>query len=78
MHARLVHLRNLGIAHLTPEAMKKSVTMPELRTLVEIVSHLTATLQHLCQSQMAFSAHMIEEYRDLARKVIGRVRTDGS
>jgi hypothetical protein len=53
VHGRLVHLRNRGIAHLTPEEMKKSVTMSELRTLVEIVSRLTAILQHLCQSQMA-------------------------
>ena len=65
MHGRLVHLRNRGIAHLTPEEMKNSVTMSELRTLVEIVSRLTATLQHLCQSQ-------IDEYRDLAKKVIGK------
>lgn len=72
VHGRLVHLRNLGIAHLTPEEMKKSVTMSELRTLVEIVSRLTAILQHLCQSQMAFNAHMLEEYRDLAKKVIGK------
>jgi len=71
-HGRLVHLRNRGIAHLTPEEMKKSVTMSELRTLVEIVSRLTATLQHLCQSQMAFNAHMLEEYRDLTRNVIGK------
>src|SRR5258706_2088983 len=72
VHGRLVHLRNRGIAHLTPEEMKKSVTMSELRTLVEIVSRLTATLQHLCQSQMAFNAHMLGEYRDLAKKVIGK------
>ena len=65
VHGRLVHLRNRGIAHLTPEEMKNSVTMSELRTLVEIVSRLTATLQHLCQSQ-------IDEYRDLAKKVIGK------
>jgi hypothetical protein len=72
VHGRLVHLRNRGIAHLTPEEMKKSVTMSELRTLVEIVSRLTAILQHLCQSQMAFNAHMLEEYRDLAKNVIGK------
>jgi hypothetical protein len=71
-HGRLVHLRNRGIAHLTLEEMKKSITMSELRTLVEIVSRLTATLQHLCQSQMAFNAHMLEEYRVLARNVIGK------
>jgi hypothetical protein len=72
VHGRLVHLRNRGIAHLTPEEMKHSVTMSELRTLVEIVSQLTAILQQLCQSQMAFNAHMLEEYRDLAKNVIGK------
>lgn len=71
-HGRLVHLRNRGIAHLTPEEMKKSVTMSELRTLVEIVIRLTAILQHLCQSKTAFNAYMLEEYRDLAKKVIGK------
>jgi hypothetical protein len=76
VHGRLVHLRNRGIAHLTPEEMKKSVTMSELRTLVEIVSRLTAILQHLCQSQMAFNAHMLEEYRDLGQEGDRQVRTD--
>ncbi|XSC46733.1 hypothetical protein ACF1BQ_014045 [Bradyrhizobium sp. RDT10] len=72
VHGRLVHLRNRGIAHLTPEEMKKSVTMSELRTLVEIVSRLTAILQHLCHSQMAFNAHMLEDYQVLAKRVIGK------
>jgi hypothetical protein len=71
-----VHLRNRGIAHLTPEEMKNSVTMSELRTMVEIVSRLTAILQHLCQSQMAFNAHMLEEYRDLGQEGDRQVRTD--
>ena len=46
--------------------------MSELRTLVEIATRLTAILQHLCQSQMAFNAQMLVEYRDLAKKVIGK------
>lgn len=71
VHGRLVHFRNLGIAHLTPEEMKKSVTMSELRKLVGIVSSLTATLQHLCQSQTVFNTYLLEEYRDLAKQVIG-------
>jgi hypothetical protein len=70
VHGRLMHLRNLGIAHLTPEEMRKSVTIAELRTLVEIISRLTATLQHLCQSQTAFRTDMVQEYRALTRKVI--------
>jgi hypothetical protein len=69
-HGRLTHLRNLGIAHLTPEKMFKSITLEELRTLVAIVSQLATTLRNLCQSQLAFHADMLEEYRDLAKKAI--------
>jgi hypothetical protein len=72
VHGRLVHFRNQGIAHLTPEEMRKSVTMAELRTLVEIVSRLAATLQHLCQTPTAFHADLLEEYRDHARRAMKR------
>jgi hypothetical protein len=69
-HGRLTHLRNRGIAHLTPEEMEKSVTIEELRSLVAIISRLATTLRDLCQSQFAFHADMLEEYRDLARRAI--------
>jgi hypothetical protein len=70
VHGRLVHLRNLGIAHLTPEDMTKSVTLDELRTMVEVVSRLTTNLQHLCQTQTAFQPDILNEYRELARKMM--------
>ncbi|WMT71207.1 hypothetical protein [Bradyrhizobium sp. Ash2021] len=70
VHGRLVHLRNLGIAHLTPEEMTKSISFAELRTLVGIVGRLAATLQHLCQTQTAFRTDMLDEYRDIARKTM--------
>jgi hypothetical protein len=70
VHGRLTHFRNRGIAHLTPEEMTASVTMAELRTLVQIVSRLTATLQHLCQTQTAFRADLLDEYRDQAQRAI--------
>jgi hypothetical protein len=73
-YSRLKHLRNLGIAHLTPEKMLKSVTLGELRTLVAIISRLATTLRDLCQSQLAFHADMLEEYRDLAKKAIRKAR----
>jgi hypothetical protein len=72
VHGRLVHLRNLGIAHLTPEEMTKSVTFAELRTMVEIIGRLTANLQHLCQTQTAFRPDILNEYRELARKTMIR------
>jgi hypothetical protein len=74
VHGRLVHLRNRGIAHLTPEEMTKSVTMAEIRTLVEIVSRLTATLQHLCQTETAFRIDLSDEYRKMARKTMLRTK----
>jgi hypothetical protein len=70
VHGRLVHLRNRGIAHLTPEEMTKSVTMAEIRTLVGIVSRLTATLQQLCQTETAFRTDISDEYRTMARRAM--------
>jgi hypothetical protein len=81
VHGRLVHLRNLGIAHLTPEEMTKSVTFDELRTLVEVIVRLTSNLQHLCQTQTAFRADAMNEYRELARKTMtppGKRNGDGN
>jgi hypothetical protein len=72
VYGRLLHLRNLGIAHLTLEEMTKSITIAELRTLVEIVSRLSAILQHLCQIQTAFRTGISDEYRQLARKTMMR------
>lgn len=66
MHGRLVHLRNRGIAHLTPEEMTKSITFAELRTMIEIMSRLTANLQHLCQTQTAFRPEEADAARKLA------------
>ena len=73
VHGRLVHLRNLGIAHLTPEEMTKSVTFAELRTMVEVIGRLTGNLQHLCQTQTAFRPDILNEYRNLARKAMIRL-----
>jgi hypothetical protein len=74
VHGRLVHLRNRGIAHLTPEEMTKSVTMEEIRTLVGIVSRLTATLQQLCQTETGFRTDISDEYRTMARKAMRRTK----
>jgi hypothetical protein len=55
--------------------MKKSVTFAELRTMVEIMSRLTAILQHLCQTQTAFRTDILNEYREMARKMMIRQKT---
>jgi hypothetical protein len=72
VHGRLVHLRNLGIAHLTMEQMTKSISFAELRTLVEIVSRLAATLQHICQTQTDFTTDILDEYREMTRETMTR------
>ena len=50
--------------------MLKSVTLDEIRTQVGIISELATTLRNLCQSQIAFHADLLDEYRDLAKKAI--------
>jgi hypothetical protein len=75
VHGRLTHFRNLGIAHLTPAKMSKSITFGELRTLVRIIGRLAATLQTLCQVQTAFRTDMLNEYREIARRAMMRRTT---
>jgi hypothetical protein len=74
VHGRLVHLRNRGIGHLTVEEITKTVTFAELRTFVGIVSGLTATLQHLCQTETAFRVDILDEYRKMARDTMRRTK----
>jgi hypothetical protein len=72
VHSRLMHFRNLGIAHLTPDRMRKSITFGELRGLVGIIGRLALILQHLCQTQTAFRDYTEDEYREIARKTMMR------
>jgi hypothetical protein len=70
VHGRLMHFRNLGIAHLTVEKMSKSVKFDELRKFVSIISRLTADVQHLCHTPTAFREWMLEDYREMARNAM--------
>ncbi|RXH40995.1 hypothetical protein [Bradyrhizobium zhanjiangense] len=70
VHGRLVHLRNLGIAHLSLDQLRKSVTLPELRAMVELVARLASTLQQFLQTDTAFHGDMVEECRDQVKRVI--------
>jgi hypothetical protein len=72
VHRRLVHFRNLGIAHLTLDQLTKSVTFAELRTMVEVVTRLASTMQHLLQTETAFHYNMVEECSDQVKRVINR------
>jgi hypothetical protein len=70
VYGRLVHFRNLGIAHLTLDQLTKSVTFAELRTMVEVVTRLASTMQHLLQTETAFHDNMVEECSDQVKRVI--------
>ena len=70
VHGRLVHFRNLGIAHLTLDQLTKSVTFAELRTMVEVVTRLASTMQHLLQTDTPFHDNMVEECSDQVKRVI--------
>jgi hypothetical protein len=70
VHGRLVHYRNLGIAHLSLTELTKSITIAEQRALVGIVSHLASALQTLVQTDTAFHPHMADECRAQVMRVI--------
>jgi hypothetical protein len=69
-HGRLTNLRNQGIAHLTLDALKKSVTVEELRAMVQIIGRLAAEVQSLFQLDSAFRSDMDRETRDRVKAVI--------
>ncbi|MGM4870654.1 hypothetical protein AB7645_05435 [Bradyrhizobium sp. 956_D2_N1_5] len=69
-HGRLTNLRNQGIAHLTLDALKKSVTIEELRMMVGIIGRLAAEVQSLFQLDSAFRSDMDSESRDRVKAVI--------
>lgn len=70
VHGRLVHLRNSGIAHLTLDQLKKSVTLSELRTMVEIVTRLASTMQQLLHTDTAFHGDMVEQCSEQVKRVV--------
>ena len=70
VHSRLVHFRNLGIAHLALDQLTKSVTLSELRTLVEVVTRLACTTQHLLQTDTTFHEDMVQECSDQVKRAV--------
>jgi hypothetical protein len=73
-HGRLKHFRNFDIAHLLPDPRSKSVTIAELRTMVEIVSRLAGTLQRLVQTNTAFHDDMADECRDQVKRTVAKTQ----
>jgi len=73
-YGRLINLRNRGIAHLTLDALKKSVTVEELRAMVRIVGQLAAQIQSLFQLNSAFRTDIDLQSRDRVKAVIVTAR----
>ncbi|MGJ5135701.1 hypothetical protein [Bradyrhizobium oligotrophicum] len=69
-HGSLVHFRNLGVAHLTLDKLTKSITLTELRAMVDVISRLASTMQHLLQTDTAFREDMVEECSEQVKRVI--------
>jgi hypothetical protein len=70
VHGRLVHYRNLGIAHLSLTEMTKSITHAEQRTLIGIVSRLASPLQTLVKTDTTFHTNMADECRAQVKRVV--------
>jgi hypothetical protein len=69
LHGRLVHFRNRGVAHLTPEKIGKRVTHRELRSLVVASIKMGECLAALCKNEVYFREDELKEWSDQAFSV---------
>jgi hypothetical protein len=54
LHGRLIHFRNRGVAHLTPEKISKRVSYAELKSLVIAAIKMGECLAALCENEVSF------------------------
>lgn len=66
LHGRLVHFRNRGVAHLTPEKIGKRVTYRELRSLVIACIKMGECLTAFCKNEVCFREDELKEWSDQA------------
>ena len=66
LHGRLVHFRNRGVAHLTPEKIDKRVSHGELRSLVVAAIKMGECLAALCENEVSFREDELKEWSDRA------------
>jgi hypothetical protein len=65
MHGRLLHFRNIGVAHLTLQEIKKRITYRELRSFVHLVASMAECLEPLAGSDPALRK---DEIADLSNR----------
>jgi hypothetical protein len=66
LHGRLVHFRNRGIAHLTPQKIEKRVTYAEVETLARAVAIMGECMVPFVKDAVPLREDEIEEWSDRA------------
>jgi hypothetical protein len=66
LHGRLIHFRNRGVAHLTPQKIEKRVTYAELRTLSVTVAILGECMEPFVKGAVPLREDEIIEWSDRA------------
>jgi hypothetical protein len=69
VHGRLTHFRNLGVAHLTAEEIKRRVTYRELRSFVRLAVVLAECLAPFAPRTIPFRKDEIPDWSARARAV---------
>jgi hypothetical protein len=66
LHGRLVHFRNLGVAHLTAQKIEKRVTYAELKTLSVAVTIMGECMEPFAKDDVPVREDEIKEWSDRA------------
>jgi hypothetical protein len=66
LHGRLVHFRNRGVAHLTPQKIEKRVTYAELKTLAVAVAIMGECMEPFAKDAVPLREEEIKEWSDRA------------
>ena len=66
LHGRLVHFRNRGVAHLTPQKIEKRVTYAELKTLSLAEAIMGECMEPFAKGGVPLREEEIKEWSDRA------------
>lgn len=70
LHGRLMHFRNLGLAHLSEDQLTKRITYAELGLLVGKVMEMTNALANFAPTEVPFHGDEAEEYGNQAEQLM--------
>jgi hypothetical protein len=73
VHARLIHFRNFGVAHLLERKNWKSITYDEMRALVLLVARLGDKLTELCRSSTPPIEPLVENWREFGSRALEKL-----